>query len=122
MGAGSYADSPVQAEMMSFSRAWLRNFTSAPTAQLVFATGTGDSMYPTIHDRDILLIDQSQTAPRMADQIWALTQYGHGMIKRLRPTAEGYSILSDNPSVPPDIATDGSMTVIGRVVAVMRRI
>lgn len=122
MGGGSIYDSPVQAEKMSFSRAWIRNFTTSPTSQLVFASGTGDSMYPTIHDRDILLIDMSQKTPAMADQIWALTQYGHGMIKRLRPTRDGYSILSDNPSVPPDTAADGSMTIVGRVIAVMRRI
>jgi phage repressor protein C with HTH and peptisase S24 domain len=78
-------------------------------------------MWPTIHDGDLMLGDRSRINRVMSDQIWALTQYGHGMIKRLRPMENGYKILSDNQNVPPDAAVDGSMSIIGRVVAVMRR-
>lgn len=84
-----------------------------------FAREPGDSMYPTIGDGDVLLIDRSQNTPTIGDQIWAITQYGLGMIKRLRPTAEGYKILSDNPNVPPDTVADGSMHIIARVIAVV---
>jgi len=122
MGGGAIYDRPVKSETMAFSRAWIRHFTNAPTTELFFARGMGDSMFPTIADGDILLIDGSQKTPAMFDQIWALTQYGHGMIKRLRPTESGYKILSDNPAVPADTAADDSMTIIGRVVATMRRI
>jgi phage repressor protein C with HTH and peptisase S24 domain len=122
MGGGAMYDAPVEAETMSFSRNWIRQFTSAPPEQLFFARGAGDSMFPTIGDGDVVLIDGSQKAPTMSDQIWAVTQYGHGMIKRLRPTAEGYKILSDNPNVPADTAIDGSMTIVGRVIAVVRRV
>jgi len=122
MGGGAIYDAPVEAETMSFSRNWIRQFTSAPPEQLFFARGAGDSMFPTIGDGDVVLIDGSQKAPTMADQIWAIAQYGHGMIKRLRPTAEGYKILSDNPNVPADVAADGSMAIVGRVIAVVRRI
>ncbi|BBF81861.1 hypothetical protein EM6_2469 [Asticcacaulis excentricus] len=76
-------------------------------------------MYPTIGDGDVLLIDRSQNTPTMGDQIWAITQYGLGMIKRLRPAAEGYK---DNPNVPPDTAADGSMHIIGCVIAVVGRV
>lgn len=122
MGGGADTDMSVKAEPMSFSKAWIRQFTSAPASEIFFARGAGDSMYPTIGDGDVLLIDRSQNAPTMGDQIWAITQYGLGMIKRLRPTAEGYKILSDNPNVPPDTASDGSMHIIGRVIAVVRRV
>lgn len=122
MGGGAMYDAPVEAEKMSFSRNWIRQFTSAPPEQLFFARGAGDSMFPTIGDGDVVLIDGSQKAPTMTDQIWAIAQYGHGMIKRLRPTAEGYKILSDNPNVPADTAADGSMTIVGRVIAVVRRV
>ncbi|MFN3806746.1 XRE family transcriptional regulator [Asticcacaulis sp.] len=122
MGGGTDTDNHIQAEPMSFSRAWIQQFTSGSTSELFFARGAGDSMYPTIGDGDVLLIDRSQNTPTMGDQIWAITQYGLGMIKRLRPTAEGYKILSDNPNVPPDTAADGSMHIIGRVIAVVRRV
>lgn len=122
MGGGAYLDVPVEINHMLFSRKWISNFTNAPAEKLFFAFGMGDSMAPTIHDGDLVLIDCSQNIPRMQDQIWALTLHGMGLIKRLRATGEGYKILSDNPNVSDDIATDGEMHVIGRVIAIVRKV
>lgn len=122
MGGGAHYDAPVEARPMSFSRAWLEQLTSAKPENLFWASGFGDSMYPTIGDRDLVLVDTSQKEPRIRDQIWALNQYGQGMIKRLRATEDGYLILSDNKDVPADTASDGSMEIVGRVVAVIRRV
>lgn len=121
MGGGSIIEE-VKAEPMLFSRAWIRQFTTSPVSELFWTEGDGDSMMPTIGPRDILLGDRSQNQPTKSDQIWAITQYGHGQIKRLRATADGYTILSDNPSIPPDSAYDGSMHIIGRIIAVVRRV
>lgn len=122
MGGGAHYDAPVEAKPMSFSRSWISQLTNAKPENLFWASGFGDSMYPTIGDRDLVLVDTSQKEPRIRDQIWALNQYGQGMIKRLRTTPEGYLILSDNPAVPDDVATDGSMEIVGRVVAIIRRV
>lgn len=122
MGGGAHYDDIVQSTPMSFTPEWLAQLTTSKPEHLFWATGFGDSMYPTIGDRDILLVDRSQRDPRIRDQIWALNQYGQGMIKRLRSTSNGYDILSDNPQVPPETASDGSMEVIGRVVAIIRRV
>lgn len=123
MGGGTYLDLPVKSTTHSFSRAWLRNFTDSPFEKLLFARGMGDSMMPTILDADIVLIDTAQQSPRMNDQIWALQMHGLGMIKRLRAGPEGsMKILSDNPSVPDEVAYDGEMQVIGRVVAAVRKL
>ncbi|WP_443750365.1 XRE family transcriptional regulator [Asticcacaulis solisilvae] len=121
MGGGGFADSVTSVETMPVGREFIRMFSSAPVDQLVFAIGIGDSMYPTIHDRDGLLIDTSQRELRMVDQIWALYHYGMGMVKRVRPTAGGYIISSDNPHVADIKATDDEMSVVGRVVAAIRR-
>ena len=40
-----------------------------------------------------------------------------GMIKRLRPSREGVTILSDNPAVPDDFAVDDELRIIGRAIA-----
>lgn len=45
-----------------------------------------------------------------------------GLIQRLRPIDGGYRILPDNSAVPPDTATDGSMTIVGRIVYAMQGI
>lgn len=122
MGGGTFLDLPVKAETKRFSRGWLRMFTDAPPSQLFFARGIGDSMSPTLLDSDVILIDVSQRVPRMADRVWAVAYGDFGMIKRLRPMPDGsVKILSDNPSVPPENAYDGELSVIGRVVAFVRK-
>ena len=80
-------------------------------------------MEPVIGDGDIILIDRSQRSPEFADLIWAIAYGQTGMIKRLRPMADGsVKILSDNPNVPPELAYDGELNVFGRVVAIVKRV
>ena len=122
MGAGGYLDIPVTGETYRFSQSWIRQFTRAPASKLFFATGTGDSMSPTILDSDIVLIDTSEHEVRMADRIWAAAYGQTGIIKRLRPMPNGsVKILSDNQNVAPETAYDGELHVVGRVVAIVRK-
>lgn len=122
MGAGGYLDLPTTGERHKFSRSWLRQFTSAPPEKIFLADGTGDSMFPTILDADKVMIDTTQREVRMADRIWAAAFGQVGIIKRLRPSPDGsVKILSDNPSVPPEVAYDGELHVVGRVVAIVRK-
>ncbi len=120
---GTYIDGPVGAEKRLFSRSWLRNFTHAAPEHLFWTVGDGDSMEPTIRSGELMLIDRSQTTPLMGDGIWALCWGDIGMIKRLRPRPDGsVDILSDNLQVPPVTAVDGEVHVLGRVVAVVRKL
>lgn len=122
MGA-TYLDGPIESEKRVFSRSWLRNFTRAAPEQLFWTLGDGDSMEPTIRSGEVVLVDRSQQSLLSADGIWAVAIGEIGRIKRLRPRPNGsVEILSDNPLVPPDIAVDGELHVIGRVVAVVRRL
>lgn len=123
MGATYLHEGYVEPERMTFSRAWLRNFTSSPFDQIFFAQGIGDSMTPTIGSSDIVLIDTAQRTPRQAELIWAVEMHGLGMIKRLRPEREGSVLLiADNPAVSAIPCADGEMTIVGRVVAVVKRL
>jgi len=123
MGSSFIHDVPVTGVSRSFSRAWLRQFTESPIRNLFWASGIGDSMMPTIQDADVVLVDTAIRTPEMWDKIWALEMGGMGMIKRLRPTKDGTGIrlLSDGGQ-PEEIAYDGEMNVIGRVVAIARKI
>lgn len=122
MGA-TFLDVPVEEETMLFPTVWVRQYTKAPASKLFFAQGVGDSMQPTLAPNDTLIIDCSQERLTMADQIWALSYCGLGMVKRLRPTKDGgIRIMSDNPHIPEEIAYDGELQLIGRVVAVTRKI
>lgn len=122
MGA-TYIDNPVAEEIRLFPEAFIRAFTSAPAELIYFAEGAGDSMMPTIHSNDIVIIDASNRRMTMGDQVWACNYAGLGMIKRLRPMPDGgVKILSDNPNVSDEMAYDGELSLFGRVVGVARKI
>jgi phage repressor protein C with HTH and peptisase S24 domain len=122
MGA-TYLDVPVTEEVHHFPRAWLRRYTRSAPDKLFFAQGIGDSMEPTLHDSDLLLIDTAQRQLTSADRIWVLTYADCGMIKRLRPVPNGgVEVWSDKKEVSPFTAYDGEIDIIGRVVAVQRKL
>lgn len=122
MGA-TYMDAPVTERARHFSRDWLRQYTRADPDSLLFAEGAGDSMFPTLLDSDLMLIDCSQRSLNMTDKIWAIAWNDCGAIKRLRPVrGGGVSIMSDNPNVSDATAYDDEMHILGRVVAVVRKI
>lgn len=120
---GSFIDGPVSAAKRQFSREWLRQITRAAPEHLFWAQGDGDSMEPTIRSQDVILIDRSQQTPLMGDGVWAIAWGEVGMIKRLRPLPDGtLELHSDNPLVRPATAVDGEVHIIGRVVAVVKRL
>jgi len=120
---GTYADGPVEVERRAFSREWLRSITSAAPGNLFWAIGDGDSMEPTIRSGEVILIDRSQDSPRLDDGIWAVTHGDIGMIKRLRHLPDGtVELHSDNHLVRPQTAVDGEMQIVGRVIAVVRKL
>jgi phage repressor protein C with HTH and peptisase S24 domain len=123
-GMGStFNDGHVVSTKRKFSRAWLRGFTHSPTNQLFWAIGDGDSMEPTIRSGEVVLIDRSHMSPRMGDGIWAIAWGEVNMIKRLRPMPNGtIEVHSDNSVVRPTTASEGELHVIGRVIAVVRKL
>lgn len=122
LGATFIEDVPVKTVRRKFSRSWLRMFTDSPPSQIYCARGMGDSMTPTILDSDILIIDAANRTPRMAEQIWAISYCGMGSIKRLRPTPDGgIKIMSDKKEVSDETAYDDELHILGRVVAVVRK-
>jgi len=121
---GTYLDD-IDPETRSepFPLSFIRRYSKARAEDLVVADGLGDSMMPTIGSNDQMLIDRSIDSLRVADQIWAFSFGGVGMVKRLRPRPDGsIAILSDNPAVPDDQAVDDELFLIGRVVAIVRKV
>ena len=121
---GTYLDNvDPEARGEPFPLSFIRRYTKAKAEDLVIADGLGDSMSPTIGSNDQMLIDRSIDSLRVADQIWAFSFGGVGMVKRLRPRPDGsIAILSDNPAVPEDRAVDDELFLIGRVVAIVRKV
>jgi len=121
MGASFLDTDHVDVEKVKFSASWIRQFTNASPDMLCTTKGMGDSMMPTIHDQDIVIIDRSQTRPEMGDMIWAVVYSGWGMIKRLRALPDGrIRISSDNQLVRDEYAADGELFIVGRVIAAVK--
>ncbi len=123
LGMGmTYLDVPVKEKVRRFDRQWLRDYTGVNPARVFCAQGIGSSMSPYIESHDLLFIDTAQDTIRMSEQVWAITYGNCGSVKRLFPMADGsVKMRSDNPAVPDEIAYDGELQVIGRVVAIMRK-
>lgn len=122
MGAAYSEEFPVMATSRWIPEDWVRQFTDAPSKFLTIARPRGDSMYPTINDRDIIIIDRSRRSIDEQEAIWALFYGGLGTVKRVRALPDGtYRLMADNTQVSDEMAVDGEMSVFGRVVGVIRR-
>lgn len=124
MGA-TYLDQHVKPErkgLVPFRASWLRDMFKGPLTALKVVRGSGDSMQPTIHDGDFVLIDTSRKAIDEQDVVWAVSYGELGMIRRLRQMPNGGVLLMpDNPVVRPAEAYDGELHVLGRVIWIGRR-
>ncbi len=122
MGGTFVGDLAVTEVFRDFPADWIRQFTRAQASQLVLCKGIGDSMMPTLLDSDVLLVDRSQDTLKQSDRIWVVMVGDVGMVKRVRVQPNGnLLILSDNENVPPMEAADGEAMLIGRVVAIVRK-
>lgn len=81
---------------LAFKRDWLR-IKGVNAKHLIVIYADGDSMWPTINDHDVLLLDTSKTEP-VDGQVFVLTSADKGaIVKRLVKTPlGGWIIRSDN--------------------------
>lgn len=121
MGAG-FLDGHVERVDRWMPEEWVRLFTDSPAVHLSIAKPIGDSMYPTINDRDLVLIDRSSKSIDRQEGIWALSYGGFGTIKRVRALPDGtFKLMGDNPHVREEIASPDELHVMGRIAGVFRR-
>lgn len=105
-----------------FKLDWLRRM-GLKVENLSTFYADGMSMYPTINDGDVLLMDSSKTEP-VNGKVYALRRPGGSIsVKRLIQThTQGWLIRSDNPDkvrYPDEPATDseiGHLLIEGRIV------
>lgn len=117
MGAGTYLDeNAVETSWVNFDSSWLSHISASSPDMLFVARGVGDSMNPTLHDSDLLIVDRGRRRIDQQDRIWAVAYGELGMIKRVRRLPSGrFLMISDNPTIENFEATDEELFVIGRV-------
>jgi phage repressor protein C with HTH and peptisase S24 domain len=124
-GDGHLNDTDAVTGSIAFRQDWLNDMGLSHDSAVI-ATASGDSMEPTIHNGDMLLIDLDRTSvsarARAAGDtrpsgIYAVLDDGAARVKRVELAAPGtLALLSDNPIFPAEFRPSSSVTIIGRVV------
>lgn len=105
---------------MRLSVHWINNNLSISRPEnLAVITGYGDSMSPTYHDGDILLVDRGVTRLNM-DAVYVMSFKSELYIKRIQRRPNGtYRMISDNPHYDAYDFTETDLPelqVLGRVL------
>ncbi|HCM04946.1 MAG TPA: LexA family transcriptional repressor [Oceanospirillales bacterium] len=83
-------------DYFAFNKSFLSRQLNVSSEQLVFVTISGDSMLPTLHDGDRVLVDMSQKAVSH-EGLYLLQSEDGLMAKRLSDKQGELSVVSDNP-------------------------
>jgi phage repressor protein C with HTH and peptisase S24 domain len=121
-GDGYYNGEHIEVKNeLAFRKSWLKE-TSLQEKHLSIITAHGDSMWPTINEGAILLLN-SQFGRLESGKVYALLHNGEVRVKRLFAEFTGaWRIASDNPNktLYPDNLVDAEamsgLQIIGRVV------
>lgn len=123
MGDGSNLDDYVEEGTIDFDANLLRTITRSPPERLFVARGSGDSMFPTLVNGDMVVIDTLQRTLNLQDRLWAIALFGAGGIKRLQPVGQGkVEVISDNPLRDNRVVDAEDLRILGRVVWVGREV
>ena len=128
-GHGAWNEQVKEIDGVPFSYDWLKRLAGRDvnSDRCDFMRARGDSMYPTIADGALVLINRNDTAVPLAgakkrrpdDDIFVFSWQGDLKIKRLlRHPGEAKTIISDNMQLfPPEIVpAHAALKVFGRVI------
>ena len=124
MGDGTDIEDWIEEQEVNFDANLFYAITASPTDRVFIGSGIGDSMTPTIGDRDDVLIDLNENELKKGDRIYAITIEGAGAVKRLMPAGNGMvEVISDNVNhaARVRILPRAMVKIIGRVVWSGRR-
>ncbi len=83
-------------------------------------TVSGDSMFPTLQDKELVVIDKSKTEIK-DNKIFVICVGDNVLVKRLQISVHGVRIISDNKEYPVETISPDEIKIIGQVVASMKR-
>lgn len=121
---GTLNDNEQVIDRLAFKQSWLRGEMSLSPENCCLIHVTGDSMAPTLHERDVAMIDRSHTHI-IVDGIYCLRLDGGLLIKRLqRLMGNKLKVISDNPvyeAFTIDNFDTKDQGIIGRIIWVGKR-
>lgn len=115
-GPGSMAEIEERGRPIAFDPLLLKEIGAQRTSLLSVIRVSGDSMEPTLYDRDDILVDRSATTA-VSGAIHVLRLDDLLMVKRLVRQGSDWIICSDNPAYPDIRDFDpAALQLIGRVL------
>jgi phage repressor protein C with HTH and peptisase S24 domain len=118
-GHGALAEMESKSAQFGFDEKWLDRLTSSKASNLSIIGVLGDSMEPTLHDGDEVMIDLADGQARLRDGIYVLRMDDMLSVKRIaiEPQGKRVSVLSDNPTFPswPGLEKR-ALNIVGRVL------
>jgi phage repressor protein C with HTH and peptisase S24 domain len=118
-GHGALAEMESKCAQFGFDENWLRRLTASKASSLSIIGVHGDSMEPTLHDGDQVMVDLGDGLSRLRDGIYVLRIDDTLNVKRIaiEPQGRRISVVSDNPAYPSWRGLDRrSINIVGRVL------
>lgn len=117
-GPGTNGEDAAELSPLAFRAKWMREQGLTPD-QCVAVGVSGESMMPTLHPDDLVLVDRTKRDLRDGE-IYAIVDIaGDVRVKRLERLKDRLILRSDNPSFSSEMRTPDEveqMTIVGRVV------
>ena len=124
LGCGALVDNEQIVEHLAFKTIWLKKEMNLEPGRLALISTVGDSMYPTIREGDLLLVDLRRREVG-DDAIYIIRRDSTLVAKRFQRLFDGtVSIKSDNPIYKEEVVpreTAKELNLIGRVVWIGRK-
>lgn len=124
-GHGALAEREAQTGQFGFGEGWLRQLKVSQASSLSIIGVVGDSMEPTLHDGDEVMVDLGDAQSRLRDGIYVLRMDGALNVKRIaiEPKGRQITVSSDNPAYPSWHGLDRrNISVVGRVRWISRQV
>lgn len=124
-GQGAFVNGEPTEQSLAFRRDWLARRIGVAEKHLALLSVRGDSMEPTLHDGDVIMVNRADV--QISEGIFVFLLDGWLMVKRLQARADGVWMVSENPkygeSQLPDFKDfDEPSRIIGRVIWLGRRL
>jgi len=115
-GNGALIDQEQIKSQLAFKQSWFRGEMGLNPKDCCLIYVTGDSMEPTLHKNDVVMLDRSDTT-YIEDGVYCLRFDGGLVVKRVqRANATQIKVMSDNPIYEPYIIGITDAEIIGKVV------
>lgn len=105
-------------DFFAFDKNWLSRQLGVSSDQLAFVSIRGESMLPTLHNGDHVLVDMSKKSLSGDDLYLIHTEQGL-MAKRLHKIKTGIEVISDNPEYDNWLITADNQSmnqIVGKIV------